>query len=661
MGGGGLGHRREGRGLLARGERAARRGVRALGGRSEQAGMFLAAAEVPATFQRTLMPRSFVDQGVATGLVMGMSYAIGALVQDVVDVIAMHLSGARVDREHEDRDWRRMAMAVDVAAIAAGVGLRAAFREREDDPLGRAAARAAGRWLAEGAAAGLAVAAAQEALHGLDERRPGDPDVRSYPVALPAGGIVAVGVDWLRRRREAAAGHPADAEGAHVSTAKSLAIGTAVTGVLAGLARAERAFASGIGRLLGAVLPGHHRAWRPVGHAAALAAMAGAVVEAMRRVDHQIEAKATRVEPAFDSPPTSTAVSGGPGSAVPFETLSRQGRRNVSTALTTDQIRSVMGKAATAEPIRVFVGLDSAPTPEDRVRAAMEELERTGAFDRELLMVISPTGTGYVNYVAVEAAEYMTLGNVASVALQYSKRPSVLSLDRVALQRRQYRLLVEAIHRTVAQRPNKRRSRVVLFGESLGAWTSEDAFAGSGTGGLEDLGVDRAIWIGTPHETRWKDQIAAGGPDVDPTVVGTFNDFGQLEALGAGARKRLRYVMISHDNDAVAKFGLSLLFREPSWLGDPAARPPTVPSTERWSTPTTFVLTLVDMKNAANVIAGQFEAKGHDYRADLARFVREVYGLRCTDQQLDRVEAALRQDELMRKERIDERDKKPKR
>ncbi len=620
--------------------------------------MFLAAADVPDTLQRTLMARSSVDQGVATGLVMGMNYAIGALVQDLVDVIAMRLSGAKADREQDDRRWRRTAMGVDVAAIGAGLGIQAAFRQRHDERLGRAAARTAGRWLAAGAAAGLAVGAVQEGLHELDERGRGDPDNRSYPVALPAGGLVAVVLDWLRRRREAAATHPAEAEGAHVSAAKSLAIGTGVTAVLGGLARLERGFASGVGHVLGALLPGHHRVWRPVGHAAALAAMAGVVVEGMRRVDHQIEVKATRVEPAFDAPPSSEHVSGGPGSAVPFETLSRQGRRNVSTALTTDQILSVMGEAAQAEPIRIFVGLDSAPTPEERVRLAMDELERTGAFDRDLLMVISPTGTGYVNYVAVEAAECMTLGNMASVALQYSKRPSVLSLDRVALQRRQYRLLVEAIHRTLAERPKKRRPRLVLFGESLGAWTSEDAFEGGGTRGLEDLGIDGAIWIGTPYETRWKDQIAAGGPDVDPALVARFNDFGQVEALDARARKRLRYVMITHDNDAVAKFGLALLFKEPSWLGDPATRPSTVPATERWSTPTTFVLTLIDMKNAANVIAGQFEAKGHDYRADLARFVRQVYGLRCTDDQLSRVERALRRDELMRKERIDERDAK---
>jgi len=48
------------------------------------------------------------------------------------------------------------------------------------------------------------------------------------------------------------------------------------------------------------------------------------------------------------------------------------------------------------------------------------------------------------------------------------------------------------------------------------------------------------------------------------------------------------------------------------------------------------------------VIPGQFEAKGHDYRADLARFVREVYVLQASDEQLASIEAALRANELQR-------------
>ena len=59
------------------------------------------------------------------------------------------------------------------------------------------------------------------------------------------------------------------------------------------------------------------------------------------------------------------------------------------------------------------------------------------------------------------------------------------------------------------------------------------------------------------------------------------------------------------------------------------------------------------MKNAANVIPGQFEAKGHDYRADLAQFVREVYALPASDDQLAAVERALRTSELERKRLLD--------
>jgi uncharacterized membrane protein len=339
---------------------------------------------------------------------------------------------------------------------------------------------------------------------------------------------------------------------------------------------------------------------------------------------------------------------------VAWETLSRQGRRNVATVLSGEAIEQVMGEPAVAEPIRVFVGLESARTEVERVALALAELERTGAFDRSLLLVISPTGTGYVNYVATETAEYLTRGDLASVTMQYSLRPSPLSLDRVAEGRTHYRMLIDAIHNALKERPPGKRPRVVLFGESLGAWTSQDAFAHRGTQGLVDAGVDRAIWIGTPYMSKWKAEVLDGDrADVDPGLVGRFNDFGELEALDAEARRKLRYVMVTHANDAVGHFGLDLLVRAPDWLGPAAARAATVPGAQQWRSPTSFVQTLVDMKNAANVIPGQFEAKGHDYRADLARFVREVYALPATDTQLAAVEAALRAAELERKRLLD--------
>ena len=473
-------------------------------------------------------------------------------------------------------------------------------------------------------------------------------DEDSVPVTLAAGMLLAGVNEYRRRRSEAADTESPGREDAGVSALKSLVMSLGVSGGLSVMAVGERLFATRVSRLLARVLSGSERLYRPVGHAAALSVLGIAIYELIRWVDHRAEHMANAVEGAFATAPKSSMVSGGPGSLVSWDSLSREGRRNVSTVLEAQLIEQVMGEPA-AEPIRVYVGLESAPTEYERRDLVLRELQRTGAFDRELLMVISPTGTGYVNYVAVEAAEYMTRGNIASVTMQYSLRPSVLSLDRVAEGRLQYRMLIDAIHNQLAERPAGRRPRVVIFGESLGAWTSQDAFAHRGTQGLRDAAIDRAIWIGTPYMSKWEQEsLGSDRPDVDRSLLRRFNDFGQLQALDRQARERLRYVLITHDNDGVGHFSPDLLAQAPDWLGPAQTRPAGVPKTEQWQSPATFIQTLIDMKNSANVIPGQFEAKGHDYRADLARFVREVYALQASDEQLASIEVALRANELQR-------------
>lgn len=611
--------------------------------------MLVAAALLPITFQRSLMPRSALDQALVTGISTSLNYGLAALVQDSIEALALRSIGAADPAQVDRHGWRRASIGLDLAAIGVGLAAQRALRPRPRERLARGGARTAAWWVTTTGLSGAVVGGLQELV---GRRR--DTEDRSIPVAPFAGAALAAVNDYRRRRWEAHHPWSEVEEHAPVSAAKSFAMSVGVTAGLMGLAAGERLFAAGVGGLLERALPGRERLYRPVGHLAALSLLGGAVYELLRRVDHRIERGAEHIEAAYDQPPTSRLVSGGPGSAVAWETLSRQGRRNVATAVRPEAIKAVMSEPAAAEPIRVFIGLESAPTEAGRVALALAELERTGAFDRELLMVISPTGTGYVNYVAVETAAYLTRGSMASVTMQYSLRPSPLSLDRVAEGRHHYRMLIDAIHNALAERPPERRPRVVLFGESLGAWTSEDAFAHRGTQGLLDAGVDGAIWIGTPSMSKWKNEVLSSDrPDVDPSLVGRFNDFGELEALAPAARQRLRYVMITHANDAVGHFGLDLLVRAPDWLGPAATRAATVPGAEQWRSPTTFVQTLVDMKNAANVIPGQFEASGHDYRADLARFIREVYRLPASDDQLAAVERALRASELERKRLLD--------
>ncbi len=68
----------------------------------------------------------------------------------------------------------------------------------------------------------------------------------------------------------------------------------------------------------------------------------------------------------------------------------------------------------------------------------------------------------------------------------------------------------------------------------------------------------------------------------------------------------------------------------------------------RWRPVTTFVQLLVDMKNAQ--IPGVYRPWGHDYRPDLPRFIREVYDLPCSDEQLANIETAVETREAVRAE-----------
>jgi len=626
------------------------RPLRWLLARSDQAGVFAASAITAGTFQRTLMPRSNADQAVVTGLSMTLSYLLAGLVQDVVESTSSWLLFGSTGKssDQDERQLRRITLGVGVAGFIAGLVPQMAFPQRSQEPVRLAAARSAGWWLATGSFSGVSVGLLQELFSAIDERRGPDSHLKDLPVSLIGGSIFSAIRHVQLSRTERKFSNLDEFEEMRVSAVRALPMAAAGSLALTGFVLLNRTASTLLGRALDRYLPGDERLWRPIAHMGLLASLGGVLYTQLHRINSRIEEGAGKIEGAFENPPASSLVSGSAASHVAWETLSREGRRHVSTAVPRESISVVMGESA-MEPIRVYVGLDSAPTEEERIALAARELERTGAFERKLLIAVSPTGTGYVNYVAIDSAEYMALGNCSTVTLQYSKRPSPLSLDRVWEGRRQFRMLLAAIRRRLYQMAPETRPRLVVFGESLGAHTSQDAFLNTGTQGLLDAGVERALWIGTPHLSKWKVQVMGSDRlDVERPSIAEFDSFDQVERLSDEARAQLRYVLVTHGNDGVGRFGLDLLIQKPEWLGDPETRPPGVPKSQRWVTPTTFVQTLIDMNNAMNVVPGEFEAKGHDYRADLARFVREVYQLPCSDDQLERIELALREREVSR-------------
>jgi uncharacterized membrane protein len=266
-----------------------------------------------------------------------------------------------------------------------------------------------------------------------------------------------------------------------------------------------------------------------------------------------------------------------------------------------------------------------------------------GAYDRSTLCIYVPTGSGYINYVAAETLEYLTRGDVASVCVQYSKRPSFMSLDKVALGRFQVRDLIRAVSTYVATLPEERRPRVLLFGESLGAHVSQDAFLHRGVQGLRARGVEAAIWLGTPHASQWRHQVLAESPL--PDDVAEFASPEEMRALGADRLESLRYALLTHHEDPIPKFTPRLIAQRPDWLGAEGTRPPGVPPETIWTPYGTFLAVGVDLLNAMNIKPGKFRAFAHDYRSDIRPVVEQVFGPALSEEQRQNVDAALRRRE----------------
>ena len=579
----------------------------------------------------SLMPRSARARGVAMGLGILGTRATSGVAEKLTRVAA-----------RADAPLPRQLVAWAVIG-GAGAAL-AAVPERHSRKLWVASLRSTGLLLRDGAAGG----AVHDIGRWLQRRYPDQRGVRP----LTSGAVHAAGLLYRASRRLPSRGtagergpRPEPAE-----AAETLATSYVVTTVGMGLARGFGWSRRGLESYLGS-----GRSKRALARLVNAGLWAGGAAAAYSAGVAYVGRANQRLEPGYATPPASPLVSGSPDSLVPFDDLGQQGRRYVTDVVTPELIEQVMGEPARAHPIRAYVGFNSEPLYQTgRAELALAELERTGAFDRSVLLLISPTGTGWVDHTLIEAAEFLTRGDIATCCIQYARYPSFLSVQKVALGRGQFRLLLWGVTQRLAGLPPERRPRVLVFGESMGAWTSSDVIMFQGIRGFDHYGIDRALWVGLPWLSKWSRSGMARGSHtlVPPGTVRVFDRHEQLAALDDDQRARLRAVVVSHDNDPIAVLGPDLLVQRPPWLAD-GQRGRGVPHTMRWQPVGTFIQTGMDAMNAMLLTPGEFASFGHDYRADMAAFVRDVYGLpEATDAQLERIEQVLRSLEFERNERI---------
>lgn len=274
------------------------------------------------------------------------------------------------------------------------------------------------------------------------------------------------------------------------------------------------------------------------------------------------------------APPDSPLLSGSPGSLIDWERMGRQGRLFVDEAPSTAELGDFAGAPAIG-PIRIYVGLEVAETPERRAALALAEMERTGAFDREVIVLVAPTGSGWIDPYAVEAVELMYKGDTATIAVQYSYLASWMVMIRNQdLAADTSRALYRVVSQRLGEEPTSTRPKLLLYGESLGAFGWERTFSE-----LAELkeSADGVLLVGPPAVNPvWRALVAErdpGSPLWRPVYRG-----GESVRFGPDRESLLapdadwatpRIVYLQHASDPITWLALDLIFQRPAWLDEP--------------------------------------------------------------------------------------------
>lgn len=340
-------------------------------------------------------------------------------------------------------------------------------------------------------------------------------------------------------------------------------------------------------------------------------------------------------------PPSRAAQTGSAESLVAWNTLGRQGRRFVSGGPDDAALEAFFGVPAHA-PVRVYVGLNSAATPEARARLALEELKRAGGFERSVLVLATPTGTGWIDPAGQDAVEYLLRGDIATVAVQYSYLNSPLALlTQGAYGAEAARAVFVEIYRYWRALPADRRPRLYLTGLSLGSLNSDLSFD---LFDIIDDPFDGVLWVGPPFRNEsWRRMTQdrdPGSPAWRPrfrngSVVRFMNQSQGVER-GYGPWSDFRIVVLQYASDPITFFETSSAWRAPAWLQEPRA--PDVSPDLRWFPIVTMLQLAADM-----VVGTAPPGFGHAYAA--ADYIEAWFALTepegWTDSELGRLRRML--------------------
>jgi uncharacterized membrane protein len=272
--------------------------------------------------------------------------------------------------------------------------------------------------------------------------------------------------------------------------------------------------------------------------------------------------------------PSRPEQTGSAQSLVAWSSLGRQGRRFVAGGPDGEALSAFFG-VELAAPIRVYVGLNSAESPEARARLALAELKRAGGFERSVLVLATPTGSGWIDPAGQDTVEYLMRGDIATVAVQYSYLNSPLALMmKGAYGAETARAVFREIYGHWTTLPAESRPRLFLNGMSLGSLNSDLSF---NLMDIIDDPFDGVLWVGPPFRNEsWRRMTRErdpGSPAWLPryrngAVVRFINESSGAER-GYGRWGDFRIVVLQYASDPITFFEPRAAWRAPSWMQGP--------------------------------------------------------------------------------------------
>jgi len=315
--------------------------------------------------------------------------------------------------------------------------------------------------------------------------------------------------------------------------------------------------------------------------------------------------------------PTGALRSGGRDSLVSWDSLGREGRKFAGTGPSGAEIAAFTGSAA-REPIRTYAGIASADDVETRADLAVRDLQRARGFDRAYLLVTTTTGSGWVDPASVDTVEFLTGGDSAVVAMQYSYLPSWISyLVDQDKARKAGRELYDAVYDRWSKLPADRRPRLLVAGESLGSFGGETAFSGEYDLRNRTAGV---VFAGPPNfNTLYREFTDGRDADSDEILPlyrgGRTIRFDDDPAPGVEPASvpwdGTRVLYLQHPSDPIVWWSPNLLLSMPDWLREPRGRD--VVGEMMWIPFVTFWQVTADLPLATGVPAGHGHTYGSEY------------------------------------------------